>query len=49
MTRELTDLLHLRTEAIRQFRIAFRTGGPAETFRAEIHELNRRIRAIEAR
>jgi hypothetical protein len=45
----LTDLLHLRTEAHREFRTAFRTGGPTDDLAAEIHELNRRIRKIEAR
>jgi hypothetical protein len=44
----LTDLLALRTEAYRQFRVAFRTGGPVDEIAAEIHELNRRIREVEA-
>ena len=49
MTKHLTELLTARTEAIRQFRIAFRNGGPADSFRAEIFELNRRIRDAEKR
>ena len=48
MTKQLTNLLALRTEALRQFRVAFRTNGPTEELRAEIHELNRRIREVEA-
>jgi hypothetical protein len=48
MTKQLTNLLALRTEALRQFRVAFRTGGPTDDLAAEIHELNRRIRQIEA-
>jgi hypothetical protein len=44
----LTDLLHLRTEAHRQFRVAFRTRGPTDDLAAEIHELNRRIQEVEA-
>jgi hypothetical protein len=44
----LTDLFHLRTEAIRQFRVAFRTNGPTDDLAAEIHELDRQIRQVEA-
>jgi hypothetical protein len=44
----LTNLLALRTEAIRQFRVAFRTNGPTDELAAEIAALNRRIRQIEA-
>ena len=49
MTRELTNLLHLRTVAIRNFGVAFRSGGPVETFRAEVHALENRIREVETR
>ena len=44
----LTDLLALRTEAHRQFRVAFRTNGPTDELAAEIAALNRRIREVEA-
>ena len=47
MSRELTNLLHLRTVAIRNFGIAFRAGVNAEEFRDEIDALRNRIRVLE--
>jgi polyhydroxyalkanoate synthesis regulator phasin len=44
----LTDLFHLRTEALRQWRVAFRTNGPTDELAAEIAALNRQIRQVEA-
>ena len=49
VSQEVTDLLHLRTVALQNFRVAFRTGGPAEEFQAEIHALEKRIREVETR
>ena len=47
MTRELTNLLALRTEAMRGFRTAFKAQDwtAIEEFRAEIHALQQRIAA----
>ena len=51
MPRELTDLLHLRTVALQNFRVAFRANDTraADGFRAEAWELQARIDDATAR